>query len=375
MICFPVSVFLDTNIFLSSKYDFTSTGMLAILEKQIRNEKVKLFTSTIVVNEVKKHIKLDVNILVDKCYKLTSESYKIISKNMVHNSCLSNYYSIENKQELKTRLTNELCEKFDNYIINTNATVLDNNLVNVDDVLNDYFNEKPPFEALENKKYEFPDALIISQLKNMFSKNNSIYIISKDNGFKKAFDNLDGFLLFSSVKEVLDLINRNHDIYNEVIKFINNKEIENLVCKKITEEIFDNVYEVDGREYYGHGIIEGELYNESIIEDVKELTYELSSINDILENSVHLTLDCDALINVYCSYFNEEESIWDSEDHEYIYEARQSVQEIHRPKFECDLEILIEYDEERSILFTVANEILLDLELNEISRLDKTYLD
>jgi predicted nucleic acid-binding protein len=56
---YPISVFLDTNIFIEAKYDFSSKGIFCTLNKYINDDKIRLFISNIVENEVKKHINED----------------------------------------------------------------------------------------------------------------------------------------------------------------------------------------------------------------------------------------------------------------------------------------------------------------------------
>ena len=59
MLNHPISIFLDTNIFISQKYDFSDTKNSDFnnLVKMVNDGKIKLYISQIVEHEVKKHIK------------------------------------------------------------------------------------------------------------------------------------------------------------------------------------------------------------------------------------------------------------------------------------------------------------------------------
>ena len=58
MLNHPISIFLDTNIFISQKYDFSDTKNSDFnnLVKMVYDGKIKLYICQIVEHEVKKHI-------------------------------------------------------------------------------------------------------------------------------------------------------------------------------------------------------------------------------------------------------------------------------------------------------------------------------
>jgi len=45
---YPISVFLETNIFIGAKYDFSKKGIFNTLLKYIQEHKIKLYINTIV---------------------------------------------------------------------------------------------------------------------------------------------------------------------------------------------------------------------------------------------------------------------------------------------------------------------------------------
>ena len=61
MLHYPLMVFVDTNIFISCKYNLNGNGYFSILKKFIKDGKIKLHIDNIVRQEVEKHIKSDID--------------------------------------------------------------------------------------------------------------------------------------------------------------------------------------------------------------------------------------------------------------------------------------------------------------------------
>jgi hypothetical protein len=190
--------------------------------------------------------------------------------------------------------------------------------VNIEEILDNYFDSKPPFEAKQEKKYEFPDAIIISKLKNQFSKENPIHIISNDKGFKSAFNKADGFYLYSSLKQFFNSLNISSKFYNKIKKYLELEETHDEVCEFLKEKIEEGIF-VDGMDYDRKGITEGFDYDEIYIEDVSNISFEFEFVDVIKENKISVTLSCKADISVNCSYLDTDNSVWDSEEKRYIY--------------------------------------------------------
>lgn len=77
MLQYPLSVFIDTNIFISGKYNFNGNGYFSILKKLVRDGKIKLYIDNIVKQEVEKHIKSDIYAACAK-YKKLVKRYQLV---------------------------------------------------------------------------------------------------------------------------------------------------------------------------------------------------------------------------------------------------------------------------------------------------------
>ena len=202
MLNYPLSVFIDTNIFVGCKYDLSDESVLKILEKFSKNQKVNLHISNVVLREIEKHIKDDIDNVFNSFKSAKKEAMKKISPKMFDGTSFAQYFAIPLKEDIEK----SVFIKFYDFLNATNMIVLDNEGVKIDLILEDYFNNCPPFEKRENKKNEFPDAIIAAKLKEEFSSSNPVWIVSGDKGFQSVFDGLKGFNCIYSLKELFDLM-------------------------------------------------------------------------------------------------------------------------------------------------------------------------
>ena len=148
-----ITIILDTNVFDSANYNF-QTGSLKYLEEYIAQGKMDLWIHNISVNEAKRHIKAKLfdfiqTIRGNKIFKntlLLEQKYRDVFASMEEESVVE-----------------DGVKAFDDYLTRTKARILNNTCVNIDDILSDYFSQKPPFGS-GKKKSEFPDAIMISSI-------------------------------------------------------------------------------------------------------------------------------------------------------------------------------------------------------------------
>ncbi|MFT9495045.1 PIN domain-containing protein [Anaerosolibacter sp.] len=371
MLNYPISVFLDTNIFDSCKYHLDDNSILKVLQKFAKNDKVRLYISNIVLREAEKHIKD----ATDSAYKVLKsaekEIRKIISPSMLEGTSLEKYFQLPPVDGIEESTLN----KFRDFLKNTNVVTLDNSGVDIEQIIDDYFNSKPPFEEREKKKNEFPDAIIISKLKEKFSKDNPIWIISGDKGFQNAFQGLEGFNSMYSLKELFDMINKQDRIiiYNRIKNYLENSEVIEEIAQAIEVEIENDEIEIDGMDCDRKGICEGFDYDEVYIESISNVGVALSSVDEISDEIVIVSVICNADFSALCSYDDYENSIWDSEEKEYFFLQRGEVREYHHAEFECVLKFSVSGKGD-DFAFQLE-EISYDLELDQYTRTDREFLE
>ena len=380
MLNHPISIFLDTNIFISQKYDFSDTKNSDFnnLVKMVNDGKIKLYISQIVEHEVKKHIKEDIFEIFKEVKKSRNIVLKKFSKNYSQTSVLSNLFSFYNLK--KDDISEEIISKFDKFLKDSKVCKLDCKNIDPQQIIVDYMDSNPPFENKEKKKYEFPDAFMIAKLKRSFNEKNPIYVITKDEGFKKAIENIAGLEgKYDNLKDVFDLINRENEIYNEIKEFLSNSTHTTEILEKLKEEIKDklesNSIEVDGMRYDRKGICGGFEYEDTEIENVDINNFEFKSVDMITDDEVIVSVEVNTLILVICSFLDEENSIWDPEEKEYMFSTWKNIKEKHEVDINCELTFSIvnsdEKNQERNYELENIDVDSGNLMLNEDTKIDE----
>ena len=146
-------IFIDTNVFgRKEKYDFEHTYRNNILSILKRYSNIEVFLPSIVVEELKKHIK----------------------------------ESIDNDRNNIKILD---CEKY----------------MKISDVNKWYFNKEKPFET--SKPKEFPDAMIISAITNFLEENKNeyenVYIVTEDKGFIESISSKIDCIIINKLETIL----------------------------------------------------------------------------------------------------------------------------------------------------------------------------
>ncbi|WP_324824800.1 PIN domain-containing protein [Sinanaerobacter sp. ZZT-01] len=371
MSVYPIAVFIDTNIFDESKYHLEGTSPLNILKKFSDNKKVSLYTSDIVLGEARRHIKENVLISYELLKKNNKEMRKHISPSLIKDTPFASFYEIpENNGFEEVALA-----KFNQYLEDLNFMIIDSSGVDVNQIIDDYFQFRPPFENNEKKKNEFPDAIMISKIKSYFSEIQPMWIISGDKGFRKAFENIDGFSCFDKLNEIFDLINEQDEkkTYDAIKTHLFDKNVVNNITSLLEEKISDGNFEIDGQDCDRKGICEGYDYDEAFIDAISGMELRLSSVNDVSDNNVTVTIECKADISVFCGYDDYSNSAWDSEEKEYLYIGRGQVSEDHSVEFDSTLTFEVssignEFD------FKLIN-IEFDLEMNQWTRTNREIIE
>ena len=366
MIKFPISLFIDSNIFDSSKYDFSSNGVLNLLIDYVNEKKIKLYISHIVEGEVREHLNKKAAHLCNAINKEREEHFKKISENLVMESSISHIFNRINKKALKE----ELNLVFDNFLLNSKAIILDSKSVDCNQIVNDYFNYTLPFENKESKRNEFPDALMVSKLKMDFGIKCPLYIVSNDKGFCKSFSNIEGFKTFDKLKDIFDIINQQQkSIYETVVQYINSEKAFKIIGDKIKDKILDNNnIEIDGNDYDRKGYMNGYDFINTEIVKASILSVKFLSMDKIVESSISLTIESHCNIFAECSYYDDENKIWDSEDKDYIYLESTYINEEHEPIFDC--EVSLKYNDDENCLF--VEKVDFSLILDQSTRVNRS---
>ena len=335
MIRYPIYVTLDTNILDAAKFDLEEKSTLQLLVNYVKRGKVKVVLSNIVIKEAEKHIVERGNKVCALMRKMRNDALKEATEYQIEQIGLGHILEIvKNKDEIREKSVNLLRK----YIKDLDAEVLDTSEINWDEIIDDYFEIRAPFQEGEKKRKEFPDAFIASQIKTRFGHDDVVAIISNDNGFKKACQDWKNHLFYSSLGDFYEVLSKEEDFYEETVNFVSLKrsQIEEYILRYIRQN--ENI-EVIGKSYDRKGVSEGHDYTYTCLDKLADLKVDIHSVDEVDENSSILTLKCEAEFIMECYYEDYDNSPWDSEEKEYVYVEKVHVREKHQAVFACRIEI------------------------------------
>ena len=366
---YPLSVFIDTNIFIQCKYNFSDSSTLGRIANLVKLGKVKLVLSDIVINETKKHLSDSAQNAIESINKARNDILKRIDLSNFAGVDIHGFLDIE----VNRNISNEIQEGFYNFLSKASVLVLESSKVPVDSILLDYFGNKPPFEDSGKKKNEFPDAIMAHRIKMEYSEKNPIWIISEDFGFLSSFNGIDGITCLNSLNALFDLISQDDLVmYNLAQNYFAKKDNMLTLSEGIVEVMQESEIEVDGLDYDRKGLFGGYEYDEVDIAKIDLNAIELFSINEIQDTNILVTLKCKAKIKSNCFFDDIDNSIWDSEEKEFLYLSKAEVVEEHEVIFEVNINL----DVDKNTMSLHVSDISLEekILLDQYTRVSQEFL-
>lgn len=364
MFKYPLAVTIDTNILDAAKYDLGDGSTLQLLKNYVDDGIIKVVLSNIVVRESKKHLAKQVNKACGIARKLRAEVLQESTEYLINYVGLSRLLEISKDKDALIQKSEEL---FDNFLTDINAEILGIDLINLESIIDDYFEINPPFEDGEKKRKEFPDAFIANQIRKRFGKAEDVAIVSNDNGFKKACKEAPNHFFFGSLGALFDAINKEkEEAYAETINVI--KELQFRIAPTLIEYIKSNEnIEVRGLSYDKDGVETGFDYDESYLHNVSNIAFRVDSVDEMTDKYSKVTLLCKADISADCYFEDYANAPWDSETKEYVFVETIKMREEHTSRFECRIEVDRETKSYKIFPFTII--------LDDDSRKDRYELE
>lgn len=351
---FPIAVFIDTQVFIQESYDFGVKGKLTYLRNRIDAGEVNLLISPIVRGEVARHIKQDVEKGIDKLRSAQENRLLAILRESKY-SCL--FETVDT-----TAMVDESIAIFEKFLTDTKATMLNIHDIDLETVIADYFHGNPPFGEA-HKKNEFPDAFNVSMLKHFSDKYGPVYVVSGDSDLSS----IDNLYCIGTLGELLDAINSQNEICMAAKKFIEEEATCQSILEKVKEFISENDYQlsVDGSDTDRKGLSSGYEYEDVELLSVSPaILSELEAINiNYSDQLVTVTAVCKARMEFSCSFFDEENSIWDPEDKEYAYACYGTMHESHIACISVEISVHFDKKDEdtKKINFEISD---IDVDMN-----------
>lgn len=328
-----LNVVIDTNIFITSKFDLSANGNLSILKEYVEKGLINVYLSNIVYKETLKHIKLEVDKYIEPLNKIYKDSQN------------DRHISVDTLQRIglpttklnKKEYEDKAIEYFDTYLKSLNFSILTSDNVNIDNIIEDYFSNKPPFEDKNDKKSEFPDAIIAEQVKQYFGKTDNLAIVTNDKGLAKALG--DNYKVYSELNTLLDEINRNENTYEACINLVN--ELKPEIEDEIYQMIDNNLIKISvaGLSQDRGGVYYGYDYDETEVRECKIKSISTFTINNITEDYFVAKIKCKVQFEMNCYYSDYDNAPYDYENKEYFDVPRYYVEEKHIANFPLTIEI------------------------------------
>ena len=346
---FPLDVFVDTQIFINQNFNISEKSKLGSLKKQVKKGAINFLTSEIIVEEAHKHIQENIERKINEINKIFNSREITILRDSKYNKYFENFKTEE--------MVKEAISQFQNYLDEVEAKYLDIDSIELRAILDDYFNDRKPFGA-GKKKYEFPDAFNISMLMGFKRDNKPIYVISGD----RDFEGVEGIVLYQNIDELLNRINIDKLIAQKALRYINN--INDNVTEEIKRQFFDDQQkiEVDGFEYDRKGIVGGYEYDEIELQNVNLIDIISSEVIDynFEEQKLKITIQCLVEFVFDCTFFDEENSVWDSVDKEYLTKEYGLIKENHNKEIELMVNLSYKNEKEDSYIEFYVENIIVD---------------
>ncbi|MCE7038970.1 PIN domain-containing protein [Dyadobacter sp. CY312] len=229
---------IDTSTIKKLGYRFDS-GLLDQLS-QFKNNDTLLIFSDVVVREMEKHITDDISEAREKHKNSLKELRK---KSAMDNASIQKINDLLDVQLPVDELANNIIESF---LDKTDALVIDSVQITSDQLLNRYFNTKPPFENTSAKKNEFPDAIALLALEKWGSFNGrKVLAVSEDKGWVSYGEESEIIDVQTDLATALNIIN-SFDMskkINDVLHFA----LEDIMNNEQSEQREELLFEIEGQ--------------------------------------------------------------------------------------------------------------------------------
>jgi len=309
-------IFLDTNIYESAQFEYIG-NMLEKLFHLCKKYNIPVYTNTVVQNEILHRIKINAYEAVKGIKK---EQLQYISKV---------YKAPHDKELIKQNIEDALIANFK--ILETNYLIKIPSKVDTEDLLKMYFEEEAPFNV-DNKKGEFPDAIMLLSIRDYSQEHNvNILTLSNDGGVQE-FCNANDMQAVNFVSEALSILNEQLQL--------------NLFYSKYKENI-----EASIKDYIENDNIHFNIYGYDYEDTVYAEKYDIDNvvISELFlieedDDMSSIIVSCPAIINFTATtdlYPDYENGTYDKEDG--LWFAFSSIQTtfIHTEHTELSFEISI----------------------------------
>ena len=331
-------VFLDTNIYDAANYSFRIASF-SRLRSLAESGQLQLVINSVIEGEVRTHISERVKKAVKELEKATRDSAFAGFRNITR---YQEQLIISDTQEWVNRAFDE----FDNFLSSCSVRRIPLNGIDVEKMIDDYFQQNPPFE--KKKPEEFKDAIAVRSLVlDMIEAEEGTDIIqycivSADKGFREAVKMAisgcpikDYTIIFENLVGFTDYLAELDKQMQFMLRYLKSDYGHDLLYDAVKEALKASTYELT-------------QFNEVTAQEIVD--YEVVAANphavsltntagtpDIFETVIEGWAD----ISVDYSYNDESQFYYDKEHGSYVYLVSVSATATHRIKFSIPMSFIV----------------------------------
>lgn len=314
-----IIVYLDTNVYIGANYIFDKGKLKTFLELVLSGY-IKLIYTTTTTGEVESHIHTDLETGI-------RDYNRVVKKELSSLENDDKYGEIVKKLD-ECEVITYVKSKFNDFLLNAKAECISLNTIDVEELMGDYFKVVPPFE--QAKPYEFKDAIVIKALKEYQNKiKKKIFVVSSDEGFRKAFLGNVNFETFEYIGKIIKFVNSHIEAISKIENDINTIVEEGRLNDKLVEfiELMGvDCYDLDEWDY--SDLTVDEVSSELIYIDKKDASVY-----------AHILIGASICLNTY--FLDVDNSYYDKEDDKYLFKNYINTSESHEVQLELVLEFIV----------------------------------
>lgn len=312
-----IKVFLDTNIYENANFSFYNKQFTK-LKDLIEEESVELLYNEIVYKEVYQHIGTNL-------VKAVSEYNQVVEINRAFAPFrMDAKWGDKISQINADDMISELHKRWDDYITDTCTIKIPISGVDIEQIVDKYFNKRFPFE--NKKPTEFKDAICVDSIMKYYDviADDKIYVVSADKGFRKSFQGREEFVTFFDLNGFLNFaISHTEHLAVEIEKAFESGVLNAHISKMLDNQLYMGSVDVE------------DVYEDIDLLSVETQSIEYGYIHELDEESALVVANASVNVDVEYTVRDEDNSYYDKEDGRYYWENFLT----YRSMFCIDLEI------------------------------------
>lgn len=284
---FSRKVCLDTQVFKTNNFNFDSKS-LKLLKDRVSDDRVSVYITDIVEREVRARIRREVD-QSRSWYNCLREDARILLS-----AKGTPFHGLPKSLDVDSAV-DAISEAFDEFLEQAGVAIIKCGDVRAEKILEQYFEQKPPFNAGEKRK-EFPDAITVEALAEHF-KHDEACVISGDGDVRQACAGRNSLHPLATLEEYLNLELADHEDIGWITHALEEKSDQ--IQEAVSGAFSDGYFYLDDQE--------GEVDPVS----VNGVSIEAIHLLDVSECDGQATVDCHIEFEADISYDDPGSVIYD----------------------------------------------------------------